>query len=75
MKMKKSKNIRHGKLCTWKGDKLILAGKRTKKLAGIWVMAGTKIIIDENFKKHTIDNPAGLQIFGATESTFVVTTG
>jgi len=62
--LKRSRNLRDGDLCMWHGDKLVKAGRRAKKWAGVWYDAHESEMLLPDKTRVTIKTPAGLVVFG-----------
>jgi len=67
----KSKNIKHGRACAWRGNKLVLASRRTKRVAGIWNNESRIAVIDLSGITHEFVIPEGLRIQGEAMVAFV----
>ena len=65
--IKASKNIVHGSVVAWKGDKLILASKRSKHLVAVYNMRSKIKGFTITGEKFSFDIPQGFRTFGEAE--------
>ncbi len=64
MSITRSRNVRHGKVVVWHGNKLVLAGCRSKRIAGVWTQASHVVILTDYDRTVTISLPEGLRVAG-----------
>lgn len=62
--MEYSKKITHGSVVTYKGDKLILAGRRTKNPAGVFMVESKIKGFTLDGTKFEFDIPMGIRTWG-----------
>jgi len=62
--MKFSKNIRHGSVVAWRGDKLILASKRTKHPVAVFNMESQIKGFTATGERFFFEIPRGFRTFG-----------
>ena len=65
--MKVSKNVKNGSVVVWRGDKIIKASKRSKKVVGVWRDGFFSTILTDYDKIENITVPRGVAIYGTTE--------
>ena len=64
MKIKLSKSIEHGNLLAKKGDKFIKASRRTRNLAGVFMLESTIRGFTLNGERFHFDIPMGVRTQG-----------
>ncbi len=65
--MEYSRNITHGSVVTKKGDKLILASRRTKTPFGVFMLESKIKGFALNGSRFEFDIPAGFRTYGEAE--------
>lgn len=62
--MKISQNVTHGSVVVWRGDKLILASKRSKKIVGVFNFKSVIGGFTLRGEKFRVEIPQGIRTYG-----------